>query len=204
MRGCTALEPVATRPQRTCHWSWSARAFGSRFWRTMRSIRATPRPDSTPPGLPGSPSGGQQPTCAGHRATADVVIPFLHWGEQFESKPTEGQRRLARALLDAGANAVVGSHPHVVQGAETYKGRPIIYSLGDFIFDFEDPAKAVPEAQTGWILQLKVNKSGIVAWDTVIIRTDAAGLPQPVAGASDPKQEDRGNSEKLSARGARK
>jgi poly-gamma-glutamate synthesis protein (capsule biosynthesis protein) len=117
------------------------------------------------------------------RANADVVIAFLHWGIQFEPKPTEEQRKLARALIDAGAGAVVGSHPHVTQGAETYKGCPIIYSLGDFIFDFEDPAKPVPESLTNWILRLTVDKGGVVAWDTVVARTDSAGLPETAADA---------------------
>lgn len=120
-------------------------------------------------------------------ANADVVIAFLHWGKQFEPRPTEGQRRLARALIDAGAGAVVGSHPHVTQGVETYKACPIIYSLGDFIFDFEDPAKAIPESLTNWTLRLTLDKRGVVTWDTVVSRTDGAGLPQPVAGATSPK-----------------
>jgi len=119
-------------------------------------------------------------------ANADVVITFLHWGNQFEPRPTEGQRRLARALIDAGAATVVGSHPHVTQGAETYKGCPIIYSLGDFIFDFEDPAKVIPEALNNWILRLTLDKGGVVTWDTVVSRTDEDGLPQPVASVSDP------------------
>ena len=119
-------------------------------------------------------------------AHADVVIAFLHWGVQFQPRPTEDQRRLARALIDAGAGAVVGSHPHVTQGAETYRGCPIVYSLGDFLFDFEDPAKVVPEALTNWMLRLTLDKRGVVAWDTVVSRTDRAGVPQPVAGRSGP------------------
>jgi len=126
-------------------------------------------------------------------ADADVVIVFLHWGVQFKPRPTDGQRKLARALIDAGAAAIVGSHPHVTQGAETYKGCPIIYSLGDFVFDFEDPAKTIPEAPTNWILRLTLDKGGVVEWDNVVSRTDRAGLPQPVVGVAGPKSGTQGH-----------
>lgn len=63
------------------------------------------------------------------------VIIFPHWGIEYE--PTHGARQatLAHAWIDAGADAVIGSHPHVVQDTEVYRGRPIIYSLGNFVFD---------------------------------------------------------------------
>jgi len=65
--------------------------------------------------------------------------------------------------------------------------------LGDFIFDFEDPAKAIPESLTNWILRLTLDKGGVVTWDTVVSRTDGAGLPQPVAGVSGPKSGTQGH-----------
>ena len=114
---------------------------------------------------------------AARAAGADVVIPFMHWGWERDPFPTERQRSLARLLIDAGADAVVGGHPHVTQGTETYRGKPIIYSLGNFVFDgFELPA-----AKIGWLLQMSVDRSGVVAWQTVDALIDAAGIPVPRA-----------------------
>lgn len=64
-----------------------------------------------------------------------VVLVYLHWGTEYAARPTEAQRQQARALIDCGAAAVVGAHPHVVQTVEYYRGRPILYSLGNFLFD---------------------------------------------------------------------
>lgn len=65
---------------------------------------------------------------------ADHVIPFFHWGREAKAEIEPYQALLARAAIDAGASAVVGSHPHVLQGMELYRGAPIVYSLGNFVF----------------------------------------------------------------------
>ena len=64
-----------------------------------------------------------------------AVLVYLHWGTEYAAQPSAGQRQQAHDLLDAGASAVVGAHPHVVQPVEFYRGRPIVYSLGNFVFD---------------------------------------------------------------------
>ena len=64
----------------------------------------------------------------------DFVIVYYHWGIERNYSPTQGQRDLAHATIDAGANMVVGSHPHVLEGIETYKDSPIVYSLSNFCF----------------------------------------------------------------------
>jgi poly-gamma-glutamate synthesis protein (capsule biosynthesis protein) len=64
-----------------------------------------------------------------------AVLVYLHWGTEYAAQPTAAQRQQARALIDCGAAAVVGCHPHVVQTVEYYRGKPIIYSLGNFLFD---------------------------------------------------------------------
>ena len=69
------------------------------------------------------------------RAYYDYVVVSCHWGEELSGKPLKDDVRLAHAFIEAGAELVIGHHPHVVQGIEIYKGRPIIYSLGNFIFD---------------------------------------------------------------------
>jgi poly-gamma-glutamate capsule biosynthesis protein CapA/YwtB (metallophosphatase superfamily) len=65
---------------------------------------------------------------------ADLVVVLVHWGEEQSEIPNEDQRRLAYHYIDAGADLVIGSHPHVLQGVEWYKGKAIAYSLGNFIF----------------------------------------------------------------------
>ncbi len=63
------------------------------------------------------------------------VIPFMHWGIEYQHRPNNRQVQLAHEFIDAGAIAVIGCHPHVVETYETYKNRPIFYSLGNAIFD---------------------------------------------------------------------
>jgi len=67
-------------------------------------------------------------------ACSDYVIASLHWGVEATSKVEDYQKELGRICIDAGADAVVGHHAHVLQGAEFYNGKPIIYNLGNFWF----------------------------------------------------------------------
>lgn len=69
------------------------------------------------------------------RKTADFVVVSVHWGREYAASPDHWQRTLARKMVDSGADAIVGHHPHVLQGVEFYRGRPIAYSLGNFVFD---------------------------------------------------------------------
>ncbi len=64
----------------------------------------------------------------------DIVVVYLHWGVEKESIPKPYQRKLARLLIDNGADVVIGSHPHVLQGFEFYRDGLIAYSLGNFVF----------------------------------------------------------------------
>ena len=68
------------------------------------------------------------------RDEADVIILYTHWGTEYVPA-TESVKRLAREFVDAGADLVIGSHPHVIQESEVYQGKTIYYSLGNFIFD---------------------------------------------------------------------
>ena len=63
------------------------------------------------------------------------IIAFAHWGEEYVPVANAAQAAQAHALIDAGADLVIGAHPHVVQNVEEYKGRAIFYSLGNFMFD---------------------------------------------------------------------
>ncbi|MCG0238724.1 MAG: CapA family protein [Firmicutes bacterium] len=71
------------------------------------------------------------------RAEADVVVVTVHWGEEYQNYPTPEQVRLARRMVDLGADLVLGHHPHAVQGFEIYRGGFIAYSMGNFIMDQE-------------------------------------------------------------------
>lgn len=66
---------------------------------------------------------------------ADTIIVYTHWGDEYEMHPNNNQVTLAHSFIDAGADMVIGSHPHVIQDKEVYKGKAIYYSLGNFIFD---------------------------------------------------------------------
>ena len=68
------------------------------------------------------------------RSQVDWIVVNYHWGEELAKYPGDYQMDLAHFTIDQGADLVVGHHPHVLQGAEIYKGRPIVYSLGNFIF----------------------------------------------------------------------
>ncbi len=68
------------------------------------------------------------------RQQSDHIVVYLHWGTERETLPGSYQRRLARQLIDSGADVVVGTHPHVLQGFEFYNHGLIAYSLGNFVF----------------------------------------------------------------------
>lgn len=68
------------------------------------------------------------------RDDCDLLIVSVHWGEEKEYKATSTQKKLGRAMVDAGADVVIGNHSHVYGGVEKYNGKYIIYSLGNFCF----------------------------------------------------------------------
>ena len=66
---------------------------------------------------------------------SDFVVAYLHFGNEYSTSPNEDQVKIAHELIDYGADVVIGSHPHVTQGVDMYKGKPIFYSLGNCVFD---------------------------------------------------------------------
>ena len=72
---------------------------------------------------------------AARKAGADVVIVFPHWGVEYRYSPFANQQRLAHQILDAGADMIIGNHAHYAAAMEVYKGKPIWYALGNFVFD---------------------------------------------------------------------
>jgi AmmeMemoRadiSam system protein B len=65
----------------------------------------------------------------------DLVVVQLHWGIEYQHEPSRNQIELAHKLIDAGADIIIGHHPHVVGGIEIYQNKPIFYSLGNLVFD---------------------------------------------------------------------
>ena len=82
----------------------------------------------------------------------------MQGGIERDEKPQEYQRTLGKQLIDAGADLVIGSHPHVLQGIEYYQGKPIVYSLGNFIFGSSIPKTALLRADVD-LEQNQVNLS---------------------------------------------
>lgn len=72
---------------------------------------------------------------AAREAGADVVIVFPHWGVEYRGSPFDRQQQLARDIIDAGADMIIGNHAHYAAAVEIYKGKPIWYALGNFVFD---------------------------------------------------------------------
>lgn len=68
------------------------------------------------------------------KSTCDFVVVYVHWGIEKDSHVADYQRILAHDYIDAGADLIVGTHPHIMQGVEYYKETPIVYSLGNFLF----------------------------------------------------------------------
>ncbi|MFA5935847.1 MAG: CapA family protein [Patescibacteria group bacterium] len=105
------------------------------------------------------------------RRVGDTVIVFMHWGEEYRNRPTKNQEVRARWLIDHGADIVIGAHPHWVQGISMYRGRPIIYSLGNLVFDQDWSV----ETRRGLTLGLRIADTGI-AVDLYPVQID---LSQP-------------------------
>lgn len=111
---------------------------------------------------------------------ADIVIPFMHWGWENELHAGPRQRALARKMIDAGADAVIGGHPHVIQDTEEYKGKPIIYSLGNFMIDAMDNANQA----RGWAVRLELKGASVHRWQTQLVQLDEEGIPNSTDEAS--------------------
>jgi gamma-polyglutamate biosynthesis protein CapA len=69
------------------------------------------------------------------KSASEFVIVNIHWGAEYEHYKNRTQQATAYRLIDSGADLIIGHHPHVIQGIEIYKNRPIFYSLGNFVFD---------------------------------------------------------------------
>jgi poly-gamma-glutamate capsule biosynthesis protein CapA/YwtB (metallophosphatase superfamily) len=96
----------------------------------------------------------------------DAAIPFFHWGHEGSTEVRDYQIELAHRCVDLGCRAVLGAHPHRVQGIEVYRGAPIFYSLGNFAFG----GNKDPEDKLGAIARLRVPKQEALEADVVPIQ----------------------------------
>jgi poly-gamma-glutamate synthesis protein (capsule biosynthesis protein) len=113
---------------------------------------------------------------------ADLVIPVMHWGWENERTANPRQRQLAKLMIDAGADAVIGGHPHVTQDMTVYKGKPIVYSVGNFVMKETDNAFQ----RQSWVLKMYLDKRGVTRFETLPVKIDMEGIPVIERGASSP------------------
>ncbi len=86
------------------------------------------------------------------REISTIVAVYLHWGRELDDVPTERMKELALKFIQAGADIIVGTHPHVVGKVHCVQGKPVVYSLGNFIFD-----QKYEETKRGVVLQCDIN-----------------------------------------------
>jgi len=110
------------------------------------------------------------------RRQASFVLVFMHWGEENTAEVTERQRELARWLIIQGVDAIAGSHPHCVQPFDSYHGRPIFYSLGNFVFDV---APNLPAWNRANLLEVDLSSTR-PAFGLIPVELDGRGFPQLV------------------------
>lgn len=96
---------------------------------------------------------------------ANMVVVSLHWGIEESFDVSEDMIDFAHKLIDSGADVILGHHPHQLQGIEIYKGKPIAYSLGNFIFDQNDD-----ENKESMILDLGYDKTSLVSAKAIPLR----------------------------------
>ena len=108
----------------------------------------------------------------------DVTVVMPHWGEQYTRAPGPVQTMVGERLVDAGADLVVGGHPHWVQRADQHRGAVIAHSLGNFVFDMD----FMTETMEGVVLTATLEGPRVVEVDYVPYRMDATFAPRRVKG----------------------
>lgn len=94
-----------------------------------------------------------------NKGIVDFLIVCLHWGEEYVAYPSPEQQRMSHLFIDAGADVIIGHHPHVPQGYERYKNGYIYYSLGNFNFFVDHPyAKKLIETARAYCVSLNVEE----------------------------------------------
>jgi poly-gamma-glutamate capsule biosynthesis protein CapA/YwtB (metallophosphatase superfamily) len=111
------------------------------------------------------------------RPKVDFLIVFTHWGIEYHPIESGEQEAMARVAIDSGADFVVGAHPHVIQPSSTYRSKPIVYSLGNFVFD----EMYSEDVRRGNVLSLTVQGSKLLNWSLRQSRIGDYGAPSWVS-----------------------
>jgi poly-gamma-glutamate synthesis protein (capsule biosynthesis protein) len=90
----------------------------------------------------------------------DIIIPFFHMGDELVWNPRKFEVEVTRQCIDAGASAVITSHPHTIQGMQIYKGRPIFHGLGNLVYD----QMFSVDTRTGYIVELTFRGSDVIGY----------------------------------------
>lgn len=106
---------------------------------------------------------------------ADVVVVYVHWGEEYDTCPRPVQRRIANNLITAGADVIVGAHPHVLQGVGFKRGALVAYSLGNFVWYGH---AGTPSA----VLNVKISGGKVTGYSMTPVMWDGTGQPRRVTG----------------------
>jgi poly-gamma-glutamate capsule biosynthesis protein CapA/YwtB (metallophosphatase superfamily) len=113
------------------------------------------------------------------RTLAELVVVYIHWGSELLDWPNTGQREAAGWLIQNGADLIVGHHPHVVQNPECVQGRPVFFSLGNFVFD-----QKYPETKEGLIADCRI-RGGVLSCASIATSTPpASAIPQLSPGSA--------------------
>lgn len=93
------------------------------------------------------------------RSQCDVLVVYVHWGLEHQEKPEAYQRTLAQKYIEAGADVVFGAHSHCLQGIEYIDGKPVFYSLGNFVFG--------SSIERTMAVEMVVDKDGTISYKLV-------------------------------------
>lgn len=110
------------------------------------------------------------------RSEADIVIISIHWGDEYKTEANDYQKKFGRELIDAGADIVVGHHPHVREEIEQYKNGWIAYSLGNFVFD----QYFSTETLTGALLEIKIKNKKIESVNARTVLMNSEFQPEEI------------------------
>ncbi len=112
------------------------------------------------------------------KSHVDLVVLSLHWGWEYSMTETDNQRRDAHSFVDAGADLIIGHHPHVSRVVEEYKDGLIAYSLGDFSFDKSTPFKAYRNRRR-FFLTVKIEGGKRTGYELLPVNADDGHRPHP-------------------------
>ncbi|NLE26078.1 MAG: CapA family protein, partial [Clostridiaceae bacterium] len=133
----------------------------------------------------------------------NFIIANYHWGDMYSYKPNIQQRNMARFAVDNGVDLVIGHHPHVLQGMENYKGKNIVYSLGNFCYGGKMNPKDKDTIIFQQLITFDTTKNEIIGTECRIIpaslssRTDINNF-QPIIAVGDEAERILKKYEKLS------